>query len=185
MKRRTLLQWLATATGTLPFPLLRAWAQTASFPGREAATLRALAAMVLPSEVGRDGTDRIAEKFERWVRDYRPGADMDHGYGVTRLRKKPPSPASTYMAQLEGLRDPLSGADVAAKRKAIEDALAHAGIKALPEMRDGRHVVSDLMSFYFQSSEANDLCYRVAIQRDGCHGLEGSENPPPPLKEVR
>jgi hypothetical protein len=38
------------------------------------------------------------------------------------------------------------------------------------------------MSFYFNSADANDLCYRARIQRDTCRGLEGSENPPPPLK---
>jgi hypothetical protein len=185
MKRRTLLRWLATAAGTLPFPVLRAWAQTATFPGSDAATLRSLAAAVLPSELGREGIERIAQKFERWVRDYRPGAEMDHGYGITRLRAKPPLPALAYLAQLIALRAPLSGADPAAKRKAIEAALAHANIRDLPPIPDGKHIASDLMSFYFQSSDANDLCYRAAIRREGCPGLDGSDNPPPPLARAR
>jgi hypothetical protein len=38
------------------------------------------------------------------------------------------------------------------------------------------------MAFYFRSSDANDLCYRAAIGRDLCRGLDGSEQAPPPLK---
>ena len=182
MRRRTLLQWLAAAAGTLPWPAVRAWGQTATFPGKDGATLRTLAAMVLPSELGREGADRAAEKFERWVRDYRPGADMEHGYGFTRVRAKAPSPAAAYLAHLQALREPLADADTAARRKAVETALEHANIKDLPRMPDGRHIITDLMSFYFQSGDANDLCYRAAIQRYNCRGLDGSDNPPPALK---
>ena len=171
MLRRTLLQW----TAALPFPLVRAWAQTATFPGKHGPALREIAAAVLPAELGREGSDRIAQKFEQWVRDYRPGAEMDHGYGFTRLRAKPPSPAPTYLAQLEALGDSPT-------RAGIEAALEKAGVKDLPRSPDGKHVVSDLLSFYFHSSDANDLCYRAAIRRYDCRGLDGSDNPPPQLK---
>jgi hypothetical protein len=182
MNRRTLLRWLTTAAGTMPFPALRAWAQTASFPGKHGLALRDLAAVVLPAELGRTGTDRIAEQFEGWVREYRPDADMDHGYGFTRVRSKPQSPAPAYLTQLEALREALASADPVSKRKAVEDALERAGIKDLPRSPAGKHVIADLMSFYFHGSDANDLCYRAAIRRDSCRGLEGSGNPPPPLK---
>ncbi len=182
MLRRTVLQWIAAATGTLPIPAFRAWAQTTNFPGKHQATLRELAAAVLPAELGRSGVDRIANQFEQWVRDYRPGAAMESGYGFTRLRSKPPSPASTYLAQLETLHEPLAQPDQAAKRKAIESALDQAGIKDLPRQPDGKHIATDLMSFYFHGSDANDLCYRAAIQRDSCRGLKGSDAPPPSIK---
>lgn len=181
MLRRTVLRWIATATGTLPFPACRSWAQTATFPGPHRSTLRELAAIALPSELGAAGRDRVVEKFEQWVRDYRPGADMDHGYGFTRIRSKPPSPAPAYLAQLQALHESLADADSPSRRKAVEAALEQAGIKDLPRMPDGRHVIADLMSFYFQGSEANDLCYRAAIRRYSCRGLDGSDNPPPPL----
>ncbi len=116
------------------------------------------------------------------MREYRPGADLDHGYGFTRIRYKPASPAPAYLAQLDALQGPLSGADADAKRKAIETALDQAKVTELPELPDGKHVTSDLMSFYFHSSGANDLCYRAAIERHRCRGLKGSDNPPPPLK---
>ena len=175
MKRRTLLRWLTAASGTLPFPALRAWSQTASFPGKHASTLRALAKIVLPSELGPAGTDRVAGQFELWVRDYRPGADTDHGYGFTRVRAKPPSPAPTYLAQLEALHQPLD-------RRSVEAEIERANIRDLPHSPDGKHVIADLMSFYFHGSDANDLCYRAAIHRYECRGLDGSDNPPPSLK---
>lgn len=169
MLRRTVLQWIAVAA---PFSAIRAWAQTATFPGKNSATLRELAKVVLPSEVS---ADHVVQQFERWVRDYRPGAEMDHGYGFTRIRAKASSPASNYMAQLDALPEPVT-------RVGVELAIEQAGIKELPRSPDGKHVASDLMSFYFHSADGNDLCYRAKIERERCRGLDGSENPPPPMK---
>lgn len=181
MRRRTLLRWIASLGSATRFTTLRTWAQTAAFPGDHSQTLAALAAIVLPSEVGPEGARAIARNFERWVREYRPGAEMDHGYGFTRLRNKPASPAPAYLRQLESLGPALTGADPAAARRAVESALDEARITDLPRTPDGRHVASDLMAFYFRSSDANDLCYRAAIGRDKCRGLAGSDNPPAEL----
>jgi hypothetical protein len=169
MYRRTILRVFAYLA---PF---RAWAQTASFPGDQGPALRALAAVVLPSELGSSGLDRTVTAFERWVREYRPGAEMDHGYGFTRLRSKPASPASAYLQHLRELR--LTG-DAASQRTSVEAVLEQAKITSLPQTPDGRHIATDLMAFYFRSSEANDLCYRTHIGRDECRGLEGSEKEP-------
>ena len=168
--RRTLLRWLGAITP------LRAWAQTAAFPGDQARTLRWLAAVVLPSELGAAGLENAAAQFERWVREYRPGAEMDHGYGFTRLRSKPPSPAPAYLRQLGELR--LTG-NTESDHAAVEAALEQAKVTALPQTPDGRHVASDLMAFYFRSSAGNDLCYHAHIGRDECRGLPGSDREPP------
>ena len=181
MTRRTALDWLAAAAGVLRLPALRAWAQTAGFPGEHAATLRELAAVVLPASLGRPAIVQVAARFEQWVRDYRPGAEMEHGYGVTRIRFQPSSPAAAYREQLSALKASLGG-DPDAKRKAVAAALTQAGIDALPRLPDGKHIVSDLISFYFHSGQGYDLCYGAAIERDRCRGLDGSDNPPPPLK---
>ena len=154
---------------------LRAWAQTAGFPGDQEETLRVLAAVVLPSELGADGLSKTVAAFQRWVQEYRAVAEMDHGYGFTRLRSKPAAPASIYRQQLRELE--LIG-DADSRRAAVEAALAKASVTALPQTPDGKHVASDLMAFYFRSSEANDLCYRVHIGRDECRGLAGSEREP-------
>ncbi len=138
--------------------------------------LRELASIVLPSALGRAGSEEIAGKFERYVREYRPGADTDHGYGFTHVVPKPLSPAPTYMEQLAGLPSPLT-------RAAVAEALEKSQVKDLPRIPDGKNVIADLMSFYFRSSDANDLCYRAAIKRDQCRGLAGSEHPPAPLRK--
>lgn len=169
MYRRTLFRLLAALA---PF---RAWAQTANFPGDQTATLRALAAVVLPSELGPEGLEKTVANFEKWVRNYQPGAEMDHGYGFTRLRSKPASPAAAYLRQLQALQ--LTGA-ADTQRAAVESALEAAQVINLPRTPDGKHVASDLMSFYFYSSEANDLCYRAHIGRDECIGLANSAREP-------
>jgi hypothetical protein len=163
MRRRTILQSLAG------FPLL-----ARVLFAQQSEDLRALSAIVLPSELGKQGTDRIADEFAAWVKNYRPGAEMDHGYGFTRLRNKPPSPAASYVRQFAELRG--------ANREAVIAALQAAGITNLPMTPDGRHVAADLMAFYFRSSDANDLCYGAAIGRDQCRELAGSDQPPAPLK---
>jgi hypothetical protein len=161
---------------------VRVWAQTANFPANQDDALRALAVVVLPAELGTAGIDQKTEAFVRWVRGYRAGAEMDHGYGATRLRSKGASPAPNYLRHLEGLREALLSGDADSKRQAVTAALEQAKITDLPRTPDGRHVAADLMAFYFRSSDGNDLCYRAAIGRDQCRGLDGSEQAPAPLK---
>jgi hypothetical protein len=182
VRRRTVLSWAASLAGALRLSSVRVWAQAANFPANQDDTLRALAAVVLPAELGSAGIDRTAEAFVRWVRGYRADAEMDHGYGVTRLRAKGSSPAPGYLLQLEALRGALVSGDMDSKRRAVTAALEQAKITDLPRTPDGRHVAADLMAFYFRSSDANDLCYRAAIGRDLCRGLDGSEQAPAPLK---
>jgi hypothetical protein len=163
MRRRTLLGLLAWAR--IP------WAQRLEFPGDHAGTLRELAGVVLPVELGRDGLDRVANDFARWVREYRAGAEMDHGYGNTRIRFKGPSPAAAYTRQLAALAGKVDA-------DAVTAALKDAGVSDLPRTAGGSHVAADLMSFYFRGSDANDLCYRAEIGRDKCRGLAGSDRAP-------
>ena len=166
MKRRTVLGALASGPA--------AWTQRVDFPGEHAVTLREIAVVVLPAESGEDAVDRIASEFAKWVNGYRAGAEMDHGYGNTRIRAKGPSPARAYLGQLGELKGRVS-------RESIEAALQAAGVTDLPRAPGGSHVAADLMAFYFRSSDANDLCYRAQIGRDQCRGLPGSDRPPAPL----
>jgi hypothetical protein len=145
--------------------------------------LAALAEAVLPSEA-----DRVAAiaAFTRWIDNYTEGADTDHGYGVTRVRATGPSPAKNYPAQIAALdaaaraagAGSFAGASVAQRRAIVEAALTDAKIERLPVRPNGGHIAADLMAHYFNSSAANDLCYRAAINRDACRGLAGSDVPP-------
>lgn len=182
MRRRRILQLLAAAAGTVPFRPWQAWAQTVTFPGEHASTLETLALITLPQSLGRDAAIAEAKRFEKWVQDYRPGADTDHGYGHTRVVPLPSSPAPLYLEQLQALKPELISGDRERARAAVVASLEKAGIKDLAPYGHGRHVAADLMSHYFLSDGANDLCYEAAIQRHECRGLKNSELAPPPLR---
>ena len=98
---------------------------------------------------------------------------MEHGYGFPRLRRTAPSPGVNYASQLAALES--QGGE---RRAAIEAAIRATKIERLPARPDGGHVATDLMAFYFNGSDANDLAYRAVIGRDACRGLEGSEKRP-------
>ena len=148
-------------------------------------TLAALAETVLPSESDRRGA---VAAFIRWIDDYKEDADTDHGYGVTRVRATGPSPAKSYPTQIAALdaaaraagAASFATASVAQRRAIVEAALTDARIERLPARPNGGHIAVDLMAHYFNSSAANDLCYRAAINRDACRSLAGSENAPAP-----
>ena len=150
--------------------------------------LRAVAEVVLPGELSADRRSEIVDEFLRWIRNYREGAEMDHGYGFTRLRRTPASPAVRYPAQLAALDRaarargaPFERLDVDARRAIVEAGIESAKVERLPSRPTGDHVALDLMAFYFHGAAANDLAYRAAIARDSCRGLPGSDGRPEAL----
>ena len=189
MRRRALVRGLAWAAAWLPFGRGRLLAQTPALSDAERATVGALARVVLPASLGRDGLETAVAQFLAWLRAYRKGAERDHGYGLTRLRWAPPSPGRRYPAQLAALdaaarrRGAASFAALPspAQRDVVASVLNESGLRELPERPDGRHVATDLMAFFFRSSAANDLCYRARIGREDCQGLPGSEEAPDPI----
>jgi hypothetical protein len=180
MQRRTLLQSIGT---WFVYGKSRLSGQPTVFPGDHATTLQELAATVLPASLGKDGTDAVAKQFVGWVNGYRAGAEMQSGYGFTRLRYKPASPAQRYVEQLQQLAsDALKQTDEPLRRRRIAQALELANVKDLPFSPDGVHVASDLMAFYFGSTEANDLAYGARVGKDKCRELKTSGDVPSPLK---
>jgi hypothetical protein len=186
MRRRILLQFFGSVVASLSLPV-RLRGQAAVRPV-DAVRIRALADVVLPGEIGAEGRDAVVKAFVDWHAGYRPGADADHGYGFTRLRRTGASPAARYAEQLDGLDaearrrgHSLADLPIDDRHSLVEAAIAAAGIERLPPRPDGRHVAVDLMGFYFNSGEANDHCYRARIGRDTCRGLEGSDERPATL----
>lgn len=187
MKRRALLQILLSFGATIP-GRIGLGAQTAAPAAADIARIRTLAEVVLPAEIGAEGRTRAVDAFLVWLRDYRPGAETDHGYGFPRLRRTPASPAARYPAQLDAL-----DADAQKRRRSfadtprveqqilVEAAIATAKVERLPGRPDGGHIATDLMGFFFNSIEADDLCYRAQIGRDTCRRLSGSEDRPAAL----
>ena len=165
MQRRNLLKGIALISPR--------WSRAQSIPAGE---MRELAAVVLPASLGRAGTDKVADAFLQWIRDYRDGVNAASGYGHPRTQVVPPNPSRDYASQLSALG--LSKLDAAGKRAAVESALDAAKIDRLPQRPSGKHVAADLLSFYFGSPAGEDLLYNAAIRRDECRGLANSAERP-------
>jgi len=188
MQRRTLLQWIASTTATLPLQRLRVFAQPRELDPRAVATLREIAPTVLPSALGANRINALVDSFVAWTRGYREGVALAHGYGHPRLQKTPRSPVPGYIAQLAALSDAArarggswNGLGLEARRTILNDAFTKAGVRGLPPRPLGQHVIADLMAFYFRSSEANDYCYSAMIQREMCRPIAITTRKPEPL----
>ena len=181
MKRLTLIK---SALGAIALRPGRATAQPA-FGDAHLDRMRALADAVLPQSIGDQGRARALTQFMAWVRDYRADADGDHGYGETRVRRLPPSPALKYPAQLDDL-DRRAGGVFATRpltdwQKVVTEAIAAANIRDFPGRPNGGHVATDLMAHFFNSPGANDVAYGRSIGRGACRDLDGSDQRPSAL----
>ena len=183
MKRRTFLNWLGWLLPASSFLGRFGWARPLvrpiQFDEKEVATLWHIGASVLPSSLGESGVNQVVTGFLRWLREYSSGAKMPHQPGRFDDPLTPEIKVEVYEAQLREIA--AAGRDAESLPLVLQKTLADAGIGDLPLRPDGRHIVSDLMSFYFNRSEANDLCYRADIGRKTCRGLPGAGNEPSPL----
>lgn len=188
MLRRTFFKW--TASSAVPH-LLPRWlsAQTRAAADVPAATLRALAGVVLPSTLGAARLDDAVAQFNRWVREYQAGAEMSAGYGVTRIQVVPADPSVGHAEQLSALDAAARAAgasfadlDPAAQRALVQSALETAGVAGIPRRPDGKHIATDLMShFFFIAGDGQDWLYNASIRRETCRGLGTSADRPAPV----
>ncbi len=189
MERRTALRWMASAAAALPFTRLRVFAQRGELPPDAVATLREVAATVLPASLGPAGVAEAVDRFLAWTRGYREGMALEHGYGHPCLRFTPASPVPGYVAQLAAL-DRAARAkggrfatlDLDTRRALLDAALTAAGVGALPRRPNGQHVVADLMGHYFNSSQAADVCYQAHIGRQTCRLIAVTTKRPAPFQ---
>ncbi len=153
--------------------------------------LRALAHVVLPSELGDERRERVVGGFETWLGEYEPVPELLHGYGSQEIRYGPPDPAPRWEAQLEALdlearhRHGAGFAELAAgeRRALIEPALAGApaSLPDQPGALEAEHVAVGLLGYFFGSPEATDLCYGRRIGGLGCRPLAASPERPAAL----
>ena len=188
MNRRSLIKLALTATAMSPFWPLRLTAAVQEFGPESVAILRRIARAVLPSELGVRGVDDEVERFAEWIRAYRDGAELEHGYGRPRIRYAPPSPVPTYLAQLRELDatpqakgQPFDTLDRETQRVVLDASFKAAGVEELPGRPAGRHVIADLMAHYFRSGAANDLAYRVLIGQQQCRPITFVVQRPRPI----
>lgn len=184
MRRRTFIQSLLGNLALLAASR-RARAQSLTSDDAGSVTMAQLAEVVLPSSPGAARPEDIAAQFEEWIRNYPAGADAGYGYGFTNPRVLGPNPSTHYAEDLRQLELAASakGSSFASlstqeKRGLVRSALTMAGITSIPPHPSGQHVASDLMSYFYSSSEGEDLCYDAAIRRKYCRGLAGSDQRP-------
>jgi hypothetical protein len=190
MRRRQALKTLATVAAALP--LSRVELRADELPADQVFILRDVAATVLPSAIGRKGQDEAVDNFLRWIREYKEGVALSHGYGEPRLIKSGPSPAPGYSRQIVALQQAararggrFGALPIDARRELIDVAFKAADVRNLPGRPDGRHVVADLMAHYFRSSAANDLCYNARIGRNTYRAIRVTTVRPQPLNGGR
>jgi hypothetical protein len=177
MKRRRALQTLATAAAALPLMRVELsaldLATAQELQPDQVFVLKDVAPTVLPSAIGAKGQDDAVANFLRWLREYKEGVALSHGYGEPRLVKSGPSPRPGYVDQLAALQQAaqarggrFGALPIEVRRELLDAAFKAADVRNLPGRPDGKHVVADLMAHYFRSSAANDLCYNARIGRN-------------------
>jgi hypothetical protein len=187
MKRRALLRWMAATPALLPLHRIRLFAQPRDLTPEAVAVLQEVAPTVLPSSLGAAGVRVVVDKFVAWTRGYREGVALAHGYGHPRLVRSGPSPVPGYVSQLASLDADARAKggrwpslDLPTRRALLDAAFTKAGVRGLPARPAGQHVVADLMTFYFRSTEANDECYRALINREVCRPIAITTRRPEP-----
>lgn len=190
MKRRRAIQTLAAAAAALP--LLRVSLDAQELTADQIFLLRDVAGTVLPSSIGRKGQDAAVDAFLTWIREYKEGVALSHGYGEPRLVKSGPTPAPGYATHLTALQAAakskggrFGALPIEARRELLDAAFQAADVRNLPGRPDGRHVVTDLMAHYFRSSAANDLCYNARIGRNTYRAIRVTTVRPAPLNGGR
>ena len=183
--------WLA---GTLPAAVIVRRAHAASIAHLTASpqTLDALGLALLPTELGAAQIGRVVAGFRRWIAGYRENAEVNHGYGNSRLRFTGPTPATRWTKQLDDLDaaarsahgDSFASLSVAQRQNLVRPLLAtERGIPASPE--GANHVSLAMLGFFYGSSSASDLCYEASIGASTCRPLGDSTRRPLPLAKAR
>jgi len=188
LSRRTFLGWLAATLPAAAF-VRSAHAAAVDDLATDPRTLRALAETVLPAEIGRAGIDAHVTDFQKWIAGYRDGAELLHGYGTSALQRARPTPATRWMQQLDQLDTAahkkhgraFADASLAQRRALVDAALASHTRAPLPSLTSAPHVALALLSHFYQSSEATDLCYESQIGKERCRPLAQSSRKPLPL----
>src|SRR5215510_972274 len=185
LSRRT---FLASLAATVPLTLIvrRAHAAAVAHLESDPATLDALADVILPSALGKAGIRRAAAAFREWGVGYRASAELNHGYGTSRLRSTGPTPLTRWTQQLDALdaaaraahRKPFRELSPADRAALVREALAGQRLDRIPPIGDATHVAVALLSHFYDSSAATDLCYQAQIGRSTCRRLGDSSRKP-------
>jgi Gluconate 2-dehydrogenase subunit 3 len=189
--RRT---FLASLAASVPLATIarRAHAAAVVHLQTNPATLDALAEVLLPSTLGQAGFAAEVAAFRDWSAGYRASAELNHGYGTSRLRSTGPTPATRWAQQLDGLdreaRDKHQRTFHelgATEREAIvRAALAGERLDRMTGVAEANHVAVALLVHFYSSPAATNLCYQANIGVLTCRPLATSARKPLPMLKV-
>jgi hypothetical protein len=150
--------------------------------------LETLARLVLPlSGLGDTGLRRVLDGFSKWLSELEPVAELDHAYIWTdEILYGPPDPAPLWASQLEALGLEAEKGHGASfedlspdnQRAILERQLPSELPPRLPEPARAPHVAIGLLAYFYNTAEANDLCYRAKIEKLSCRGIESGTTEP-------
>ncbi len=192
ISRRAFLGNLAAAVPVAAF-VRSAHAAAVHELSTDAATLHALGAAILPSELGDAGTTAAVDAFQRWISGYREQRELVHGYGTSALSYSGPTPATKWAAQLSALNRgartngsrSFASLTVDQRRAMVRADLDGLRITSMPAVGNAPHVAVALLSHWYGSTNATDRCYRASIGKMQCRPLAASSRAPLPLAPVR
>ncbi len=188
--RRSVLAWLAALVPSAA-GVRHAVPWLSRLQTLDEALLLALAPAILPSELGADGARRVATSLQKWVAGYRPGAEVNHGYGTDRIRTTGADPSTRWALQLRSLDADARRAHGAAfatisldqRRAVVRAQLTAERAQTIPgDIGSASHVALALLSAFYASPEATDLCYDAAITKNACRPLAVVSQRPVPLR---
>jgi len=165
-----------------------AWQRSIPSP----ASIRALGAAILPSEMGKARLEVASDAFWRWMNGYREGAELLHPYGSPRIGYAGLSPVPKWTTQLNALdraaRDKHAKAFAALsaneRQALVRDAISDFKGERLPNVVAAPHIALGMLAHFYGSSDATDLCYRARIGRNKCRPLAQNARKPLPLVDA-
>jgi hypothetical protein len=185
-------RFLASLAGALPVAIIvrRAHAAAVAHIASDPATLDALAEVVLPSTaLGKAALMMEVESFRKWGAEYREGAEVNHGYGTSRLRTLGPTPMTRWSTQLDELdatakakhQKAFHELSADARADLVRAALQGQRLDRMPGIADASHVALALLAHFYTSPAANDLCYEAQIGQQTCRPLAQQARKPLPM----
>lgn len=189
VSRRSFFGWLAGVVAITRFPI-RAFTRWRA--ELDTTIVHSLAAAILPGELGAAGVRRASDAFIAWVRGYRTGAEMSHGYGNARIRSTGADPSVRWAPQLDSLEADAKKAHgkgfsaiTGEQRRAIVRAqLGNERGTSLGSVVNAQHVAVALLAHFYNSSEATDLCYEARIGKNACRPLPQSPQRPVQIRRA-
>ncbi len=192
--RRRFLKQSAALVGTMAGMTTSTCAPSGEAPpsvsslGIERSTLEALGRIVLPkSALGEDGVSSVLDGFLDWLGGFEAVAELDHPYLWTdEIAYGPPDPAPLWIGQLEALeleatkRHDQRYSDLSAEdqRVILDRQLPKNLGPDLPDAGSAAHVAVGILAYFYATSEANDLGYGAAIEKQTCRGLDTGPDRP-------